>query len=95
MAHAKTSTGTTNYAVSITAGHHELSAHEASEPGGKDVRPAPYELLCTALCACTSITLRMYAERKTCSLRMLHVDVRFKEGALARVLSFERHSNPC
>src|ERR1700680_3361600 len=93
MAQAEASIGTTNYAVSITAGHHQLIADESVNLGGKDVGPAPYELLCSALGACTAITLRMYAERKAWPLRALRVDVRFewkgKEGAIARVLSFE------
>jgi putative redox protein len=93
MAHAKGSIGTTNYAVSITAGHHQLSADEGPELGGKDVGPAPYDLLCSALCACTAITLRMYAERKQWPLHGVHVEVRFKrEGkadAIARVLRFD------
>lgn len=93
MARAKASISTTNYAVSITAGRHQLCADEGAERGGKDVGPAPYDLLCSALGACTAITLRMYAERKLWPLRAVHVDVRFrldgKEGAIARVLSFE------
>jgi len=93
MAHAKGSIGTTNYAVSITAGHHQFSADERAGLGGKDVGPAPYELLCAALCACTAITLRMYAERKGWPLRAVHVDAHFKregeQSAIARVLSLE------
>jgi putative redox protein len=93
MAHATASIGTTNYAVSIVAGHHQLAADEGVGLGGKDTGPAPYELLCSALGACTAITLRMYAERKGWWLRGLHVDVHFerkgKEGTIARVLSFE------
>jgi putative redox protein len=93
MAHAKASIGTTNYAVSIKAGHHQLSADEGAELGGKDVGPSPYELLCSALCACTAITLRMYAEHKEWQLRRVHVEVHFKregnEGAITRVLYFE------
>ncbi len=91
MAHAQGSIGTTNYAVSIATGHHQLNADEGPELGGKDAGPAPYDLLCSALCACTAITLRMYAERKGWPLRALHVDVRFtaKEGAIARELRFE------
>ena len=65
MAHARASIGTTNYAVSIAAGRHQLSADEGAERGGKDVGPAPYDLLCSALGACTAITLRMYAEPQT------------------------------
>ena len=97
MAHAKASIGTTNYAVSITAGHHRLSADEGAELGGGDAGPRPYDLLCSALCACTAITLRMYAERKQWPLRAVHVDVRFKregaEGTIARVLSLEGELN--
>jgi putative redox protein len=93
MAHARATIGTTNYVVSITTGHHQLSADESAALGGKDAGPAPFEILCSALGACTAITLRMYAERKAWPLRGVHVDVRFsgtgKEGAIARVLSFE------
>ena len=95
MAHAKASIGTTNYAVSIMAGHHQLSADEGPELGGKDAGPAPYDLLCSALCACTAITLRMYAERKQWPLRAVHVDIHYQrhskeeEGAITRVLGFE------
>src|SRR5262245_2973579 len=93
MPHAKASIGTTNYAVSITAGHHQLKADEGPKLGGQDTGPSPYELLCAALCACTAITLRMYAERKQWPLHGVGVDAHFalhgKEGAITRVLSFE------
>ena len=93
MAYAKGSIETTNYAVSITTGQHQLTADEGAELGGKDVGPSPYDLLCSALCACTAITLRMYAVRKDWPLRAVHVGVRFvregKDSAIARVVSFE------
>jgi putative redox protein len=93
MAQSKGSIGTTNYAVSITTGRHQLVADEGPTLGGKDAGPAPYDLLCSALCACTVITLRMYAERKQWSLRAVHVDAHFRrqgnEGAIARVLRFD------
>ena len=93
MPHAKGSIGTTNYAVTIMAGHHELSADEGIALRGKDIGPAPYELLCSALCACTAITLRMYAERKQWSLSGVHVDVHYSrpdnEERIDRVLKFE------
>jgi putative redox protein len=84
--------GTENYAVSITAGTHHLEADEGVKLGGKDTGPAPYELLCSALAACTAITLRMYAERKQWPLQAVRVDLRFsREGdkdKIARNLSF-------
>src|ERR1041384_3049537 len=93
MAHAKASIETTNYQVAITAGHHELIADEGLTMGGKDVGPAPYDLLCSALCACTAITLRMYAERKQWPLRGVTVNVHFKktdnEEAIDRVLKLD------
>jgi putative redox protein len=61
--------------------------------GGKDTGPSPFEILCSALCACTAITVRMYAERKVWPLRGVQVDAHFsgtgKEGAIARVLKFD------
>jgi putative redox protein len=90
---AEGSIGITNYVVTITAGHHELNADEGITLGGKDVGPAPYGLLCSALCACTAITLRMYAERKQWSLRGVHVDVHYSrpdnDERIDRVLKFE------
>lgn len=93
MAHVEASIGTTNYAVSITAGQHRLSADEGPALGGANVGPAPYDLLCSALAACTAITLRMYAQRKEWDLRSLHVDVRFdrdgETSAITRELRFD------
>jgi hypothetical protein len=74
-------------AQAILAGHHQVSADECAELGGKDVGPSPSELLCAALCACTAITLRMYAERKSWPLRGVQVDVppqRERQGRLDR-----------
>ena len=93
MARAKGSIGPTNYAVTIMAGHHQLNADEPVALGGNDVGPSPFELLCSALCACTSITLRMYAERKRWPLLGVNVDVHHKrsgdEQMIDRVLQFE------
>jgi uncharacterized OsmC-like protein len=97
MAHARATIGTANYAVAITAGHHQLNADEGPALGGKDTGPAPFDILCSALGACTAITLRMYAERKAWPLRGVQVDVRFsgtgKEGAIAR-FEFRRRGEP-
>src|SRR6516164_10419411 len=48
----------------IDAGRHVLVADESREAGGGDAGPDPYALLLAALGACTSMTLRLYADRK-------------------------------
>jgi hypothetical protein len=46
MARAKASSGITDYAVSIVAGHHQLAADENIERRGKDSGPSASELVC-------------------------------------------------
>ena len=75
MAHATADIGTSNYTVSLVAGHHSLIADEGTAAGGQDAGATPHELLCSALSACTAITLRMYAQRKDWPLHAVHVDV--------------------
>jgi putative redox protein len=63
------------YAQQIRVGHHELVADEPAALGGGDAGIAPYGLLVASLAACTSITLRMYAERKGWELGEVKVDL--------------------
>ena len=48
----------------ITIGEFRLRADEPADKAGADTGPAPHEILLSALGACTSMTLRLYAERK-------------------------------
>ncbi|ETR78573.1 osmotically inducible protein C [Afipia sp. P52-10] len=64
-------------AQTIRARTHHLTADEPVSSGGTDTGPAPYELLLASLAACTSLTLRMYADRKGWSLGRIAVDARF------------------
>jgi len=48
----------------VSAGRHVLMAGEPVEVGGDDSGPGPYDYLLAALGACTSMTMRLYANRK-------------------------------
>lgn len=61
------------YSQAIKARMHDWAAGEPVEVGGTDNGPTPYELLLSALGACTSITLEMYAARKGWPLDKVHV----------------------
>jgi uncharacterized OsmC-like protein/alpha-beta hydrolase superfamily lysophospholipase len=64
----------------ITAGRHRLLADEPAGVGGRDSGPNPYSFLLAALGACTSITLRLYAQRKALALE--RVTVRLTHGRI-------------
>lgn len=69
-------TGEGRFAQTILAGPHRLTADEPPAVGGDDTGPTPYGLLLAALGACTSMTLRMYANRKGLPLEKVMVRLR-------------------
>jgi putative redox protein len=70
-----TETGSGTYTQQITIGHHRLMADEPP-PIGDDAGPTPYDLLLAALGACTSMTVRMFANRKGWRLEWVRVTLR-------------------
>lgn len=61
---AVTSCDDTRYQQKIQAGPHIITADEPRSLGGDGTGATPISLLLAALGSCTSITLKMYAERK-------------------------------
>jgi putative redox protein len=82
----------------IQVNNHSLVADEPVAAGGTNLGPTPYDYLVAALGACTSMTLRMYADRKgwpleSTSIRLKHQkihaidcqDCELKEGVLDKI----------
>ena len=67
--------GLGRYQQSVRIGSHHLIADEPISAGGGDAGPAPYDYLLAALGSCTSMTLRMYAERKAIQLSAISVEL--------------------
>jgi uncharacterized OsmC-like protein len=49
---------------SIEIGRHRLAADEPENSGGDDLGPSPHDFLLAALGSCTSMTLKLYADKK-------------------------------
>ena len=67
----------------LQSGEHQFIVDEPESLGGHDTGPAPYDLLCSALVACTMITLRMYSQHKGLDFGKIQVEAHFfanKEG---------------
>jgi putative redox protein len=64
----------------VTSGPHQMLADEPIAVGGQDSGPGPYDLVLAGLGACTSMTMRMYADRK--SLPVERITVTLKHGKI-------------
>lgn len=64
----------------ISVGKHRMIADEPVSAGGHDSGPSPYDFLLAGLGACTSMTMRLYADRK--SMPLDRVTVALKHGRI-------------
>src|SRR5215831_17970763 len=87
-----------NFRQDVVAANHNLVADEPLSAGGGEAGPDPYDYLLTALGACTSMTIGLYARRKQIPLENITVSLRHsriyaedceecetKEGMLDRI----------
>lgn len=71
--------GSGKFANQITSSGHDLNADEPKSYGGDNTGPTPYDLLLSSLGACTSMTLRMYADHKGLALDRIAVKLTHKK----------------
>jgi len=69
-------TGPGGFLTEVLVNRHSLVADEPVSAGGTDQGPTPFDLLVAALGACTAMTLRMYADRKSWPLEAATVRLR-------------------
>jgi uncharacterized OsmC-like protein/alpha-beta hydrolase superfamily lysophospholipase len=78
--------GSGKFQQEIVSGAHRMLADEPVKAGGMDIGPGPYDLLLAALGACTSMTVRLYADLKQIplsrtSVRLRHEKIHAKDCA--------------
>lgn len=77
--------GVGKFQQNVRVGAHRLLSDEPVDIGGADTGPIPYDFVAAGLGACTSMTIRMYAERKNIPLEHVEVTVRHEK----------RHAEDC
>ena len=71
--------GEGKFGNTVLVGRHRLRADEPTSVGGLDAGPSPYDYLLAGLGACSSMTMRLYAERKGIPLDRAEVRLRHRK----------------
>jgi uncharacterized OsmC-like protein/fermentation-respiration switch protein FrsA (DUF1100 family) len=69
-------TRASKFQQTVAVGPHRMLADEPVAAGGEDSGPGPYDLLLAGLGACTSMTMRLYADRKSMPLDRVSVTLK-------------------
>lgn len=68
-----------NFTTEIQTAKHAFIADEPEGIGGDDFGPSPYDFLSAGLAACTTMTLKMYAERKDWDLQEVYAYITYSK----------------
>jgi uncharacterized OsmC-like protein/fermentation-respiration switch protein FrsA (DUF1100 family) len=69
-------TRNSKFQQTVSVGPHHMLADEPVAAGGEDTGPGPYDFVLAGLGACTSMTMRMYADRKSLPLERVTVTLK-------------------
>jgi len=69
-------TRNSKFQQTVSVGPHRMLADEPVAAGGEDTGPGPYDFVLAGLGACTSMTMRMYADRKSLPLERVTVTLK-------------------
>jgi putative redox protein len=74
LARITSEAGDEHWRTQMTVGRHQFLGDDPETLGGGDVGPAPFAYLLAGLVSCTSVTVRMYAEKHAIALQHIEVD---------------------
>jgi uncharacterized OsmC-like protein/pimeloyl-ACP methyl ester carboxylesterase len=69
-------TRNSKFQQTVSVGPHRLIADEPVAVGGEDTGPGPYDFLLAGLGACTSMTMRLYADHKSLPVERITVTLK-------------------
>jgi uncharacterized OsmC-like protein/fermentation-respiration switch protein FrsA (DUF1100 family) len=69
-------TRNSKFQQTVSIGPHRMLADEPAAAGGGDTGPGPYDFVLAGLGACTSMTMRLYADRKSLPLERVTVTLK-------------------
>ena len=69
-------TRNSKFQQTVSIGPHRMLADEPVAAGGEDTGPGPYDFVLAGLGACTSMTMRLYADRKSLPLERVTVTLK-------------------
>ncbi len=73
-----------SYSTEIESSSHSFWADEPESAGGQNLGPSPMEYLEAAIASCSTITMRMYADRKGWDVSEIQVSIERRNNSKTR-----------